>query len=69
LLNELNLYNPELLDKKRILAITKSDLADAELMKEMKKELPDLPYVFISSFKKKGLNQLKDMIWNILFSE
>jgi GTPase len=66
LLNELDKFNPELSDKTRILAITKSDLMDAELMNEMKKDLPDIPSVFISSFKKKGLNQLKDMIWEAL---
>ncbi len=49
LLGELGKYNPELLDKPRLLAITKSDLLDDELLNEMKKELPDLPYVIISS--------------------
>jgi GTP-binding protein len=66
LLYELQKFNPELMDKTRLLAITKSDLTDTELMNEMKKELPDIPYVFISSFKKKGLNQLKDLIWEHL---
>jgi len=66
LLNELEKYNPELLDKSRILAITKSDLLDEELMVEMKMELPDIPYVFISAFKKTGLNKLKELIWNEL---
>ena len=64
LLNELKQFNPELTDKSRILAITKSDLADTELMNELKKDLPEIPYIFISSFKNKGLNQLKDLIWN-----
>ena len=55
LLNELEMYNPELLDKSRLLAITKSDLADEEIISELKKELPeDIPIVFISSIKKTG---------------
>jgi GTPase len=66
LLNELDKYNPELLDKSRILAITKSDLLDAELIAEIKKELPELPIVFISSLTMVGLVKLKDMIWNEL---
>jgi len=68
LLNELEMYNPELLDKSRLLAITKSDLADEEIIKELKKELPDLPYVFISSHKKTGLLKLKEMLWDMLNS-
>ena len=66
LLNELKEYNPELLDKSKLLAITKSDLADAELQKELKKDLPDIPYVFISSVANTGLMKLKDMIWDKL---
>ncbi len=66
LLNELKQYNPELLDKSRLLAITKSDLLDEELTDEIKKELPDIPCVFISSITKKGLTRLKDMIWKEL---
>ncbi len=66
LLNELEKFNPELLDKSRILAISKSDLLDEELMKEMEKDLPDVPYVFISAFNKNGLNKMKDMIWKEL---
>jgi len=66
LLNELKEYNPDLLDKAKILAITKSDLADAELTKELKNDLPDLPYIFISSHKKLGLNRLKNLLWNEL---
>jgi GTP-binding protein len=46
--------------------VTKSDLADAELTRELKKELPDVPSVFISSHKKLGLNKLKNMIWEEL---
>ncbi len=63
LLNELKQYNPELLDKNRLLAITKSDLLDEELIEEIKNDLPDIPYLFISSVAQKGLNELKDMIW------
>ena len=48
LLNELRMYNPELLDKKRVLAVSKSDMLDEELMDEIRKDLPDLPRVFIS---------------------
>ncbi|MEI7490167.1 MAG: GTPase ObgE [Bacteroidota bacterium] len=67
LLKELEMYNPELLDKSRILAITKSDLADEEIVRELKKELPpDIPYVFISSHKKTGLLKLKGMLWDAL---
>ena len=66
LLNELRQFNPELLDKYRVLAITKSDLADAELTAEIKKDLPDLPYVFISSIQQLGLNKLKSLLWNEL---
>lgn len=63
LLNEIGLYNPELLDKKRVLAISKSDLLDDELMKEVRKELPEIPRVFISSVTGVGLTTLKDMLW------
>ncbi|MCX6281018.1 MAG: GTPase ObgE [Bacteroidetes bacterium] len=67
LLRELEMYNPELLDKSRLLAITKSDLADEEIVGELKKELPpDIPYVFISSHKKTGLLKLKGMLWEAL---
>lgn len=66
LLRELQLYNPELLDKSQLLAITKSDLLDAELQREMKQELPDVPAVFISSVAQTGLMKLKDLIWEQL---
>jgi GTP-binding protein len=66
LLNELKQFNPELLDKTRVLALSKSDLADAEITAELKKDLPDLPYVFISSHRKLGLNRLKALLWNEL---
>ena len=67
LLGELQKYNPELLDKKRILAITKSDLLDDELIGEMKEELPEeLETVFISSIANLGLDSLKDKLWTYL---
>lgn len=64
--NELKQYNPELLDKSIILAISKSDMLDDELKKEIEPELPDVPYVFISSVAQQGLMKLKDMIWQKL---
>ena len=66
LLRELQLYNPELIDKQRILAVTKSDMIDEELKAEIIPELPDIPSVFISSVAQKGLNELKDLIWEKL---
>ena len=69
LLNELNKFNPDLSDKSRLLAITKADMMDTELKHEMQKDLPGIPHVFISSFEKKGLNQLKDLIWKHLNNE
>lgn len=64
LLGELEKFNPELLYKPRILAITKSDLLDEELEQEMEKEVPaGLPAVFVSSVTGKGLPELKDLIW------
>jgi GTP-binding protein len=63
LLNELEDYNPELMQKPRILAISKSDLLDDELMNEMKLDLPAIPYVFMSSVAQRGLLELKDMLW------
>lgn len=68
LLNELKKYNPELLDKERILALTKSDMLDDELIEEMKEELPEMPYVFISSVAQKGLVELKDALWKAINS-
>jgi len=67
LLNELKEYNPELLDKKRLIAISKCDMLDEELISEMKSELSGLPpHVFISSVAQTGLTQLKDRIWQML---
>jgi len=68
LLNELKMYNPELLDKKRILAISKSDMLDDELKNEIRKDLPDISRVFISSITGEGITALKDMIWKVLNS-
>lgn len=64
LLDELTKYNPELLDKRRILAISKSDLLDEEIIEELKKDLPDIPHVFFSSVAQKNIDKLKDLIWN-----
>ena len=65
LLNELKMFNEELLDKPRILAITKSDLIDEELKGLIQNELPDdVPTVFISSVAQLGLDQLKDLLWD-----
>lgn len=66
LLNELKQFNPELLNKGRLLAITKSDLLDDELIKMIKKELPKIPSIFISSHTQLGLTALKDMLWKQL---
>ena len=63
LLKELEQYNPELLDKRRVLAVTKSDLLDDDLKKELSKDLPDIPTVFISSVAQQGLQELKDILW------
>ncbi|MFA5574566.1 MAG: GTPase ObgE [Brumimicrobium sp.] len=66
LLNEIKQYNPELLDKERLLAITKSDLLDEELEAEILKECQDLNPIFISSVTQKNITQLKDRIWKTL---
>jgi len=66
LLDELKAFNPELLDKRRILAVSKSDLLDDELTREMQAELEALDPVFISSVTGAGITQLKDRIWKIL---
>src|SRR5690606_3823980 len=67
LLNELRKYNPELLDKKRLLAISKADLLDEELRTAISKELPDeIPAIFISAVTQQGITELKDLIWRHL---
>ncbi len=70
LLNELKKYNPELLDKNRLVAISKSDMLDDELIGEMKsqldKDLKQTPYIFISSVSELGLDDLKDKLWQLL---
>ncbi|MBO8477520.1 MAG: GTPase ObgE [Bacteroidetes bacterium] len=67
LLNELKEYNPELLVKGRVLAITKSDMLDGKLKSEIEAELPDgIPHIFISSITGEGIQQLKDMLWAVL---
>lgn len=70
LLNEIERFNPELLDKHRVLAVTKSDLLDDELIGMLRETLPDnLPVVFISSVTGYGLDELKDVLWKALNSE
>ena len=67
LLNELKKHNPELLDKDRLLAISKSDMLDEELKSELISEIPkDLPHVFISSLDQTGITELKDKLWEML---
>ncbi len=67
LLNELEQYNPEMLQKDFVIAISKSDMLDDELKDAIKKELPkNIPYVFISSLANKGLTELKDLLWQTL---
>ena len=65
LLNELDKYNPDLLDKNRVLAISKSDLLDDELKEEMAKDLPDIPHIFMSAVSGENLKELKDMLWKL----
>ena len=70
LLNELRNFNPETLDKHRVLAVTKADLLDDELIEMLRETVPDdIPVVFISSVAGKGLNELKDVLWRELNSE
>ena len=67
LLNELRKFNPELLDKRRLLAISKSDMLDEELMNALQRELPkEIPSIFISSVTHQGIDELKDLIWKNL---
>lgn len=69
LLNELKEYNPELLDKERVLAITKCDLIDKKIESEIEPTLPKgIPHIFISSVSGEGLKELKDMLWSALQS-
>lgn len=70
LLNELEQFNPQLMDKHRILAVTKSDMLDDELMEEIRKTLPDdVPHVFISAVTGYGLTELKDTLWRAITDE
>jgi GTP-binding protein len=70
LVNELTKYNPEMLDKERLLVISKMDMLDDELKAELKAELDvafkDIPYMFISSVAQQGLTELKDKLWTML---
>jgi GTPase len=67
LLNELKLYNPELLDKKRMVALSKSDILDDQMIKEMTTEIKlDVPYIFISAVSGLGLEKMKDMLWSMI---
>ncbi len=67
LLNELNMYNPELLDKPRVLAITKCDLIDEEIKGWIEKDLPEgIPHIFISSVAQDGITELKDLLWKTI---
>ena len=68
LLNELHQFNPDLLDKQRLVAISKSDLLDQDLMNDIRKEMKDIPHIFFSSFLERGLIELKDLIWKSLNS-
>ena len=67
LLHELEMYNPELLDKPRVLAITKADLIDKDLEKMLEPEIPTgVPHLFISSVTGYHIDQLKDLLWNTI---
>lgn len=63
---ELESYNPELMQKPHILAITKSDMLDEELMNEIKQDLPNIPSIFISSVAEKNILELKDLLWKAI---
>jgi GTP-binding protein len=73
LVNELTKYNPEMLDKERMLVISKCDMLDDELKGELKvqldKDFKDIPYMFISSVAQQGLTELKDKLWSMLNEE
>jgi GTP-binding protein len=65
--NELEEYNPEMLQKDFVIAISKSDMLDDELREEVKAEMPtNIPVVFISSLRQQGLVELKDLLWQTL---
>jgi len=69
LLGELKKYNPEMLDKSRLIAITKCDLLDEELMNEIEKDIKksiNIEFIFISSISNIGLSELKDKVWEML---
>jgi GTP-binding protein len=67
LVNELKKYNPEMLQKEFIIAISKADMLDDELKNSIKKELPEnVPNIFISSITHTGLTELKDLLWNLI---
>ena len=67
LLTELRKHNPELMDKDRLLAISKCDLLDDELEEELRKEMPEgIDSIFISSAEHRGLTELKDKLWHML---
>jgi GTP-binding protein len=69
LVNELEEYNPELMHKQAIIAISKSDMLDEELMQAIKQELPEnVPHLFISSVIGKNIQELKDLLWKTLNS-
>ncbi len=66
-MNELEKYNPELLHKRFIIAISKSDMLDEELKEAIAVELPaNIPHLFISSVAQQGIVELKDLLWKIL---
>lgn len=69
LLRELTAFNPDLQDKQRVLAVTKCDMLDDELLEALKEDLPDIPTVFISSVTGLGITELKDLLWNQLNDE
>jgi len=70
LLGELEKFNPQLMDKQRVLAISKSDMLDDELMAEIETALPDdIPHVFISAITGQGLTELKDILWGAITDE
>jgi len=68
LLNELQQFNPELIDKQRIIAISKSDLLDEDLKRDISKEMKGIPHVFFSSIAETGIVELKDLIWKSINS-